>query len=82
MRDCAEVFKVGATAPGHYQLDTSGQMNNNDHEEVFCEEGWTRILSRNGEDLAARGWERYYDDFKEGFRIGQDFWIGLDRLSE
>ena len=82
MRDCAEVFKVGATAPGHYQLDTSGQMNNNDHEEVFCEEGWTRILSRNGEDLGGRGWERDYADFKEGFRIGQDFWIGLDRLSE
>ena len=51
MKDCAEVYRIGAKAPGYYQLDTSGGKINNDDEEVFCEEGWTRILTRNGEDF-------------------------------
>ena len=51
MKDCAEVYDIGATAPDHYQLDTSGNKINNDDEEVFCEEGWTHILTRNGEDF-------------------------------
>ena len=55
MRDCAEVYKIGATAPDFYQLDTSGGKVNNDEEEVFCEDGWTRILTRNGEDLKGKG---------------------------
>ena len=61
MKECAEVYKIGATAPGVYPLDTSGQKINNDELEVFCEEGWTRILTRSGENLAKRAsWVVYY----------------------
>ena len=48
MKDCAEVYKIGARAPGRYQLDTSGGKVNNDDEEVFCEDGWTSVMTRMG----------------------------------
>ena len=46
-QDCAEVYRVGATAPDWYELDTSGQNRTTDDPEVYCEEGWTYILTRN-----------------------------------
>ena len=47
LKDCSEVYRVGATTPGWYELDTTGSMSNTDQEEVYCEDGWTHILRRN-----------------------------------
>ena len=47
LKDCSEVYRVGATSPGWYELDTTGSMSNADHDEVYCEDGWTHILRRN-----------------------------------
>ncbi len=47
MRDCSEIYRGGQRAPGFYSLDTSGQYHNNDLDEVYCNDGWTRILRRN-----------------------------------
>ena len=49
MRDCAETYRIGATAPGMYHLDTSGNENPTDDIEAHCEDGWTYILVRDPE---------------------------------
>ena len=49
MRDCAETYRIGATAPGRYHLDTSGQERPTDDLEAYCEDGWTYILVRDPE---------------------------------
>ena len=36
---------MGATAPGWYNLDPSGNMMNND-DEFFCKDGWTYMMMR------------------------------------
>ena len=36
---------MGATAPGWYNLDISGNMRNND-DEFYCKDGWTYVLMR------------------------------------
>ena len=49
MRDCADVYRAGASAPGNYHLDTTGQERPNDDIEPYCEDGWTYILVRDPE---------------------------------
>ena len=49
MRDCAQTYRVGATAPGFYHLDTTGQERPTDDLEAYCEDGWTYILIREPE---------------------------------
>ena len=36
---------MGATAPGWYNLDPSGDMKNNDNE-FYCKDGWTYVMTR------------------------------------
>ena len=36
---------MGVKAPGWYNLDPSGNLNNND-DEFYCDDGWTYILQR------------------------------------
>ena len=45
LKDCSEVYRMGVKAPGWYNLDPSGNLNNND-DEFYCEDGWTYILRR------------------------------------
>ena len=45
-QDCSEVYRAGAMAPDWYELDTSGQNRTTNDLEVYCEEGWTYILTR------------------------------------
>ena len=51
LKDCSEVYRAGATSPGWYQLDTTGNMRNTDQDEVYCEDGWTYVLIRNPKEL-------------------------------
>ena len=45
------MYRAGATAPGWYQLDTTGNGLNTDQDEVYCEDGWTYMLIRNPKEL-------------------------------
>ena len=49
MRDCAQTYRIGATAPGMYHLDTTGEERPTDDIEAYCEDGWTYILVREPE---------------------------------
>ena len=54
LRDCSEVYRAGVRAPGWYQLDTSGSMNNTGDRDVYCEDGWTQILKRDADQTYDR----------------------------
>ena len=49
MRDCAQTYQIGATAPGKYHIDSSGNERPTDDIEAYCEDGWTQILVRDPE---------------------------------
>ena len=79
MRDCSDIYRVGATAPGNYHLDTTGQERPNDDIEPYCEDGWTYILVRDPEsnimgDIGPHvGTEVSICSFKYSDRPKQDF---------
>ena len=79
MRDCADVYRAGASAPGNYHLDTTGQERPNDDIEPYCEDGWTYILVRDPEsnimgDIGPHvGTEVSICSFKYSDRPKQDF---------
>ena len=54
LKDCSEVYRMGARAPGWYNLDPSGNMKNND-DVFYCEDGWTYIMQRQPKSVQLRG---------------------------
>ena len=54
LKDCSEVYRMGARAPGWYNLDPSGNMKNND-DVFYCKNGWTYIMQRQPKSVQLRG---------------------------
>ena len=91
---------MGATAPGWYNLDPSGNMMNND-DEFFCKDGWTYMMMREPSHSTLRSIVSYFgaitsssstfssdslqfqrgiNDYKKGFTVGNEAFMGLDAL--